>query len=145
MGAPHAVPPHPWVVLHVDDDESVLSAIRLLLEKHLLGVRVIGAADAAGAEAALRKERVDVVLADFALPDIEYGVKLLFAAHRLRPDVPLLLLTGHPDDPLVKNAVRTGLVEECLSKAASPDDVVESVERHLQYDPDREPLLQATA
>ncbi|MHB8633667.1 MAG: response regulator [Thermoplasmatota archaeon] len=139
MAAPHEVGPHPWVVLHVDDDEGVLETVRQLVERTLLGVHVISAGKAATALQMLRHERVDLIVADFRMPEMN-GVELLFAAQRLRPGIPVVIFSAFGDEPLVQQAVAGGLAAECIDKGADLDQFLERIEFHLGYVPPKGPL-----
>jgi PAS domain S-box-containing protein len=85
------------VVLAVDDDSLVLLNTVALLED--LGHRVFPAESAQDALAMLRRERVDLVITDFAMPNIT-GVELADAIRAQHPGLPVLLATGYAELPL---------------------------------------------
>jgi CheY-like chemotaxis protein len=85
-----------FVILCVDDDPIGLTARRLLLS--VAGYTVL---PATSAEIALRLfgcNRVDLVITDHLLPDLT-GSELSAELKRLRPEVPVVLLTGLIDPP----------------------------------------------
>ena len=84
------------VILCVDDDPTGLTARRLLLS--VAGYTVL---PATSSEIALRLfgcNRVDLVITDHLLPDLT-GSELTAELKRLKPEVPVVLLTGLIDPP----------------------------------------------
>jgi len=85
---------HGETVLIVDDDKSLM----LLGEEMLaaLGYEPVGFEQSHAALTAFRAapERFDLVLTDEIMPDVT-GTELADALHRLRPDLPIILMTGY--------------------------------------------------
>ena len=96
--APHTAPvPAPTVsgshkhVLVVDDDTSVLA----IVERTLSDYRVSTARDAAEALAILSAQnRIDLLITDYLMP-VMTGEELAHRARDLRPNLKILVLTGH--------------------------------------------------
>jgi CheY-like chemotaxis protein len=85
------------VILAVDDDPLVLTNTAALLED--LGHHVIQANSGAEAlEALKRYPDLDVLITDQAMPGMT-GLQLKEAARALRPDLPVLLVTGFAEVP----------------------------------------------
>ncbi len=82
-------------VLVVDDDADIRAlAVASLRE---LGYRVLAAERGAGALELLRAEPgIDLLLADFAMPGMN-GAELVRQARMLRPELPVLFMTGYAD------------------------------------------------
>ncbi|MBF0285611.1 MAG: PAS domain S-box protein [Magnetococcales bacterium] len=80
-------------ILLVDDEEGILRAVHLGLEK--LGYRVISFTDSQAAwdHFAAAPQAFDVAVVDFAMPRLN-GAKLGEGLNRLRPDMPVLLCSG---------------------------------------------------
>jgi CheY-like chemotaxis protein len=86
----------PATILLVDDDPAVRDITAALLED--LGYSVIEADDGPAALDLLSKGvRVDLILADFAMPGMTGGALAAEVAAR-RPGLPLLLVTGYADE-----------------------------------------------
>ncbi|MBV8651477.1 MAG: PAS domain-containing protein [Alphaproteobacteria bacterium] len=85
------------VVLLADDDADARTALTAMLGE--LGCSVIEAESGAAAVRALADSyrRIDIVLLDFAMPEMN-GVEVERRARALRPDVPILFVTGYADD-----------------------------------------------
>ena len=86
----------------VDDDAAVRGLLRETLE--LLTYTVW---DADGGEAALKllaRRRPDLLLADFAMPQMN-GAQLAKAARAIWPGLPILFASGHADTAAIEAAV----------------------------------------
>jgi two-component system sensor histidine kinase UhpB len=59
------------------------------------------------AEIHLAKGGVDIVLLDMGLPD-GHGLDTVRRAHRVAPDVPMIVLTGLDDEALAAEAMKEG-------------------------------------
>ena len=79
------------VVLLVDDEARILSALRRVLRREGYGIRL--AEDAGGALAILESEPVDLVVSDYKMPGAS-GTELLAIVRRRWPSVRRLLLSG---------------------------------------------------
>jgi PAS domain S-box-containing protein len=92
--APLAV--DPLVVLAVDDDPLVLTNTAAMLED--AGHRVLQAGSGREALQLLRESRVDVLVTDFAMPEMT-GAQLAEAAQAGWPGLPVLLVSGYAELP----------------------------------------------
>jgi PAS domain S-box-containing protein len=84
----------PQSILAVDDDGLVLMNTVAMLED--LGHRVFAVSNAADALALLRREEVDFVITDYAMPQVN-GVQLAEAIRRDHPELPVILATGYAE------------------------------------------------
>jgi DNA-binding NtrC family response regulator len=88
-------------VIVVDDEEMVTTALRNLLEFDT-DYTVLDFTSPVSALEALANQRVDVVVADFMMPEMN-GIDFLRQVRALKPHVARVLLTGYAD---VENAIR---------------------------------------
>lgn len=88
-------------VMLVDDEEMVATALRGFLELETR-YRILTFTSPVRALEALNGERVDVVVADFMMPEMD-GVAFLRQVRDLRPHSTRILLTGYAD---IENAIR---------------------------------------
>jgi DNA-binding NtrC family response regulator len=88
-------------VMIVDDEEMVLTALRTFLELETPWTVHAFTSPAAALEA-VSDQKVDVVMADFMMPDMD-GISFLREVRTLKPHVSRILLTGYAD---VENAIR---------------------------------------
>ena len=85
----------PLSLLLVDDDDMAREAIAAMLRE--LGHRVTEAGDGASAlDLAMVSDTFDIVLADFAMPEMN-GVRFAAELRTFRPKLPVLLVTGYTD------------------------------------------------
>jgi PAS domain S-box-containing protein len=124
------------VVLVMDDDSAVREVTSALLRD--LGYSVIEAGSGGAALDVLRTDRrVDVLLADYAMPGMN-GADAARAALELRPGLPVLFITGYADlkalrdigeERIVQKPFRdeelTRKLEAALGQAAAAKNVVQ--------------------
>jgi CheY-like chemotaxis protein len=112
----------------VIDDEPPLVA---LAEETLanLGYDAAGFTSSAAALEALRAEpgRFDLVLTDETMPDMT-GVELAREIRRLRPELPIVLMSGYSGAALAERAHAVGIAT-VLRKPLSAADIAEALER----------------
>lgn len=95
--SPAQTPRRSGTVLLVDDDVMVRAGVEAMLEG--LGYAVVPADGGAAALDALRKgAAIDALLTDYAMPGMT-GAALVREAQRLRPGLPVVLITGYADAP----------------------------------------------
>lgn len=80
-------------VLVVDDEPSVLSTYRLILEQ--TGYDAVAAATSREAIEAINKFDFDLILSDFSLEQQHTGFEVIDAAKKKNKDVPCCILTGY--------------------------------------------------
>lgn len=92
---------HAGTVFLVDDEEMVLTALQTFLELET-AYTVRNFTSANEALEAVTSEPVDVVVADFMMPEMD-GISFLKEVRALKSHVSRILLTGYAD---VENAIR---------------------------------------
>ena len=112
-------------LLVVDDHAAVRAGLVGLLRSEPGLVPVAAAASSEPGLAAARRERPDVALVDYNLPDVD-GLSL---CRRLRalPDPPkVIIYSAYETDGLVVPAILAG-AQGLVDKAADPDDLFEAI------------------
>jgi len=95
-------------LLVVDDQAIVRQGIAALLAQSDPDARVLQAADGAeGLNLAARHDDLDAVFLDLALPDLD-GMSAIAEFGRLRPDVPVIVLTASDEPSKVRRAFELG-------------------------------------
>ncbi len=112
-------------VLLVDDEPGVRFALSEVL--HDRGYRVVSVGSAREALAAL--DGVDVVVTDLSMPGMD-GLELVTQIAARAPRLPVILLTAHGSENLVRIASSRGACG-CLSKPFDIDEIARVVERAL--------------
>jgi PAS domain S-box-containing protein len=120
-------------VLLVDDEEPLLRLNEELLAG--LGYEPVGFISGAAALAALRADpaRFDVVLSDEAMPGLT-GRELAAQARRLRPDLPVVMMSGYVSPALLQQARDIG-VAEVLSKPLGEREIARALAAALRSRP----------
>ena len=123
---PFATPAAAHILLVEDED-----LLRELVMEGLqdAGYHVVGAGDGAAGLQALQSDlRIDVLLSDIKLPDID-GYQVAQAGRALRPDLKVILMTGYAPMPLP--ATLQSVVYEVLQKPFSLVTLPDKVEAAL--------------
>lgn len=128
------VPARPWVLLLVDDEPDILTTVGDLVEEELPGVTVLRAASGLAGLSVLQRERIDGIIADFNMHDMD-GLQFLVIAKQCHPTIPRVMYTAHADAELSRLAAREASVQSFLSKLASPDELLDGVAGLLTYSP----------
>jgi PAS domain S-box-containing protein len=122
-------------IVMIVDDEPILVA---LAEEMLagLGYEPVGFESSSVALQAFRTQpqRFDLVLTDEAMPDL-VGTELAREIRFIRPEVPIILMTGRGGAALADHAADIG-VNEVLHKPLKRADLAESLERALESAPE---------
>lgn len=92
---------NPYKILIVDDNPMMLKTLRDILQ--ITGYRVEVAGSGREALEKIKADSFGCVLSDVRMPDVN-GVELLHAVKKLHPDLPLVLMTAHSEDELVRQA-----------------------------------------
>lgn len=83
---------NPFVILYVEDNEFIRESFAELLAT--AERRIVCVADGAGARAALRDQRVNLLITDVNLPDGS-GLDVASEALRQNPGLPVIVCSGH--------------------------------------------------
>ena len=115
-------------VLVVDDDAAHRASLSRLLER--AGHEVVGAGSGTDVAALMEGERVDLVLLDLHMPEVDgYDVLRLL---RRRSDPPrVVIVTGAADDANIRQLLQLG-ANDLLRKPYDADELVECVRTCLR-------------
>lgn len=116
-------------ILLVDDETPLV----LLGEEMLaaLGYEPVGFDSSARALSAFRADpqRFDLLIVDEVMPEMN-GTQLAAAVHRIRPDLPMILMTGYGGQ-LEAQRLRAVGIREVLKKPLLSADIANGLARHL--------------
>jgi len=117
-------------ILIVDDDPALLKALRETLHLRIEAVRVETCESALAALDRIAITDYDAIIADIKMPGMD-GLALLPEVDKLRPDTPVLLITGHGDRDLAIQALRGGAYD-FIQKPIDRDYFLVSLMRAIQ-------------
>ena len=116
-------------VMIVDDEKALVAIAEEMLAE--LGYEPIGFSSSVAALEAFRgaPERFDIVLTDETMPEL-IGSALADKIHELRPDVPVVLMSGYAGTQVLERARAVG-ISEVLRKPLQSRDIAECFARVL--------------
>lgn len=114
--------PQPSILI-VDDNALMLLTLTRILEQH--DYSVLGASSASSALQLVKSKPVDLVITDYNLPG--GGSELGPALKRLRPKLPLVVLSGDPEA-----AQAADYADLLLPKPQEPEKLMAEIRRLLQ-------------
>jgi signal transduction histidine kinase len=117
----------PTVVI-VDDEESILKELRILLGRTY---KVHVFADPVEAEEFVDNNKVDLVVSDEMMPEMR-GSELLARIHRKHPDICNIVLSGQAEKDDIVRAVNEGHLFSFLYKPAERQQLMNVIERGLE-------------
>lgn len=120
---------HGETILLVDDEPTLVELGEEMLA--LLGYEPVGFSSSRQALAAFVGDpgRFDLVMTDEVMPELT-GTRLARRLHRLRPELPILLVTGYSGPVSLEEAQHLG-IREVLKKPLQTRELAESIARHL--------------
>lgn len=101
--------PKKKIIFFIDDEPQVRKAVAKTLSQ-LDNCRVICLVDAESCLTELRRIKCDIVIADVNMPDMD-GIDLLKRIKELRPQMPILIITGYGDVPMAAKAFKAGALD----------------------------------
>ena len=117
-------------ILLIDDEETLVRLGEEMMAE--LGYEPVGFASSTAALQSFREtpERFDVVLSDEAMPELT-GSELAHEIRRIRPDIPIVLMSGYVTPVLAARARDLGIAE-VLAKPLVARDIARSLASVLQ-------------
>lgn len=119
-----SIDPKPIRVLFVEDHQLLADALAALLSREE-DIEVVGVAGSVAEAKVLARERVDVVLMDYRLPD-GTGADATRAIKARWPAARVVMLTAIKDDETVLESIQAG-ADGYLTKDRAAEDVVVAV------------------
>jgi response regulator RpfG family c-di-GMP phosphodiesterase len=109
----HPIPNAPHIVLTVDDEPSILNALRRLLR--LNGITTLQATSGREGLDLLKAHEVDLVISDMRMPEMD-GARFLELVKEHDPRIMRVLLTGYSDMESTIAAINQGSIHRYLAK-----------------------------
>ena len=112
------------LVLVVDDRLEDRETFKDILESK--GYRVTTAKDGYEAIELVKKGNFDIIFIDVKMPGID-GIKTFEEVHKIRSDIPVIMVTGYSVEEMVKDAINKGAYA-CVYKPLDMDKILKVVE-----------------
>ena len=116
-------------ILIVDDHAILRRGLQEILEREFRDVRIGGAGTAEQALTQLDSEKWDLVILDITMPG-RSGVDVLRNLKALRPKLPVLVLSMHPEDQYGKRVLKAG-ASGYMNKESAPEELIKAVRKLL--------------
>ena len=117
------------IILCVDDEPNILSSLRRLFRTK--GYQVKTAESGRAGLDILEKERIDLVISDMRMPEMD-GAKFLEQVRERWPGTLRLLLTGHSEVTSIIDAINRGEIYRYITKPWDDNDIVLIVRQALE-------------
>lgn len=123
---------HGQTVMVVDDEQTLVALSEEMLAR--LGYEPVGFESSAAALRAFQAQpqRFDLILTDEAMPELT-GIDLARETHRLRPELPVVLMSGYGGTQLTARAAANG-VSAVLRKPLRSRELAETLARVLEFE-----------
>jgi PAS domain S-box-containing protein len=117
-------------ILFIDDEEMLTRMIRKMLTK--LGYRVVVQSNSAEALKIFRSqpEKFDLIITDQTMPQMT-GMQLARECKRVRPDIPIILCTGH-SEKVSEETIKAAGINLLLMKPIVMRNLAETIRRTLE-------------
>ena len=114
-------------ILLTDDHAVVRQGLKLILADHFKNARFGEARNATEALSRVTKENWDVMVLDITMPG-RSGLETLKDVKRLRPKLPVLVLSMHPEDQFAVRMLKTGAAGY-LTKESADEELVGAIKK----------------
>ena len=116
-------------ILIADDQQDMRDSLAATLARE--GHEIVAADDGAQALARLQEKKFDLLMSDLRMPRLS-GIELLAESKRLRPEMPVILMTAFASVQTAVEAMKMGAYDY-LQKPFDGDEVKLTVERTLEH------------
>ena len=116
-------------ILVADDHAILRRGLMDILARELEGVLCAEAANAQEVVAQVQRQPWDLVILDITMPG-RSGLDLLGDLKQLRPELPVLILSMHPEDQYAKRMLKAGAAGY-MNKETAPKELVKAVRKVL--------------
>ena len=94
-------------ILIIEDEEAIRRVLLKILSEENPLYQVFEAADGLSGTELIKREDFDLVLCDIKMPKMD-GVEVLEAAKKIKPEIPIVMISGHGDLETAVNSMRLG-------------------------------------
>lgn len=116
--------------LLIDDHKIIIEGLKHILLIHFPACSIDEGGSAEDAINKITTSQYDVVICDLTMPG-RSGLDVVKQVHEMRPNLPILILSMHPEEHYALRAIKTG-AWGYLNKADGAEVLIPAIERVLQ-------------
>ena len=94
-------------ILIIEDEASIRRVLVKILSEENSSYKVSESEDGLQGIELIKKEDFDLVLCDIKMPKMD-GIEVLIACKKIKPEIPIVMISGHGDLDTAVNAMRLG-------------------------------------
>lgn len=94
-------------ILIIEDEAAIRRVLVKILTEENKGYEVFEAEDGVAGMEIIKKEDFDLILCDIKMPKMD-GVEVLEAVKKIKPEIPIVMISGHGDLDTAVNTMRLG-------------------------------------
>ena len=94
-------------ILIIEDEEAIRRVLVKILSEENSLYKVFEAVDGLSGTELIKKEDFDLILCDIKMPKMD-GVEVLQAAKKIKPEIPIVMISGHGNLDTAVNTMRLG-------------------------------------
>ena len=94
-------------ILIIEDEEAIRRVLTKILSEENSNYQLFEASDGLSGIEMVKKDDFDLVLCDIKMPKMD-GVEVLEAAKKLKPEIPMVMISGHGDLETAVSTMRLG-------------------------------------
>ncbi len=115
-------------ILVVDDEESIRALVKATVEE--LGHEVITAKSGTMGLNLIKKQDFNLLFLDLKMPGMD-GAELFRRIKEVKPELPVVIITGHPESDLMSRALAYGPFS-IMNKPFRPSDITQIVSSFIR-------------
>ena len=94
-------------ILIIEDEEAIRRVLVKILTEENKNYQVFEASDGLAGVEAIKKDDFDLILCDIKMPKMD-GVEVLEAVKKIKPEIPIVMISGHGDLDTAVSTMRLG-------------------------------------
>jgi DNA-binding NtrC family response regulator len=94
-------------ILIIEDEAAIRRVLAKILSEENKGYEVFEAEDGLAGMEIIKNEDFDLVLCDIKMPKMD-GVEVLEAVKKIKPEIPMVMISGHGDLETAVNTMKLG-------------------------------------
>lgn len=116
-------------ILIGDDHEIIRRGLKQILTEDLTGCRITEASNGNEVIQKINEQPFDIIILDISMPK-RNGIDILNQLKIEKPDVPVLILSVHPEEQYAIRMLKAG-ASGFINKASAPEELVEAIKKIL--------------